>query len=817
MDRLAAAQVDHLPPAETRGAGGANFACVTDDDLVSRADFARRVDHADREDVALREEVLDLDPIRVLLREDRAAVEGEGQHPPARVHRHLAAPLDDTDVREATAERRSVDEGSARLAELEARDVPHLLRELGPFRHALVSRRRLVQRVRERGEGFVRRRAFLRRRDGIGQPLPDDRHLGAEVGDHGVVPIRPDVGPEVVRYHGGLVPAPVPRDGDVVRAGGVEALELPGDEAERRRDDHLVHDGGILRRQDRIAEATVAPTQGVRLAGGARQQEEDPRGGRLRVAVPHPTPEPDDLRPGERLARVREELAAGDGGVWLEEIVPAEVEMPHDGGVPWCVRETTFDELPQPSVGEVVPDQEHLPEQRAFVVGCKVLPRRTRGTAARLPVRLALRQHAVSGVEESSDTVEPDAARIDDVASPVTARTFPGPSSSRTRCTAATKSRGERSNSGPLARKAASAAFAAPTSESLATIARSPTGPEGGMSRSAIDAGTPFVGGRSSGWPEDWGANRLPLTRICGRGSAVRSRTKSPSAYSGALREGRSTNRTIGMANERPPRCHSAVRPRPPRWRISSIDRTRMPAARHKAADLTGRVSFPRNPKRRRATAARSGSIERRRVALDQCEFLRLERTVVDAQDDGRAVQRDLLVDVLQEVQDPREVVVDHEVLDPVQEDHRPRAVAHEVPDEVAEAVQVVRVDVVLAEGRRQPDDADVAVPAATEDVVRVLAGDVHRPPPGVDRLVEVAQAFLRLAFLDEVGATFFEVLLLPEEQVPEKFVLLEREQERPQKPPHVRNRLTIRRSVFIRMVSRIEGESYSRIRRVHA
>src|SRR6266581_148559 len=330
-------------------------------------------------------------------------------------------------------------------------------------------------------------------------------------------------------------------------------------------------------------------------------------------------------------------------------------------------------------------------------------------------------------------------AKFEGLASPVTARTFPGPSTSRTLCTAATKSRGERSNSGPLARKTASAAFAAPTSESPPTIARSPTGPAGGMSRSAIDAGTPFEGGRSSVWPADWGANRLPLTRICGRGSAVRSRTNSPSAYAGALREGRSTNRTIGMANERPPRCHSAVRPRPPRWRISSIERTRMPAARHKVADLTGRVSLPRDPERRRATAARSDSIERRRVALDQCEFLRLERTVVDAQDDRRAVQRDLLVDVLQEVQDPREVVVDHEVLDPVQGDHRPRAVAHEVPDEVAEAVQVVRVDVVLPEGRRQPDDADVAVPAATEDVVRVLAGDVHRPPPGVDRLVEVA------------------------------------------------------------------------------
>src|SRR5438034_10410429 len=70
VDRLAAPQVDHLPPAETRRADGAQLACVTDDDLVSRPDFARRVDHADREHVPFREEVFDLHPIRVPLRAD---------------------------------------------------------------------------------------------------------------------------------------------------------------------------------------------------------------------------------------------------------------------------------------------------------------------------------------------------------------------------------------------------------------------------------------------------------------------------------------------------------------------------------------------------------------------------------------------------------------------------------------------------------------------------------------------------------------------------------------------------------------------------
>ena len=119
-----------------------------------------------------------------------------------------------------------------------------------------------------------------------------------------------------------------------------------------------------------------------------------------------------------------------------------------------------------------------------------------------------------------------------------------------------------------------------------------------------------------------------------------------------------------------------------------------------------------------------------------------------------------------------------------------------------------MRVDVVFPERSRQPDDADLVVAASPGDVVRVLPGDVDGPPPCVDRLMEAGECPLWLPLFHEVGPALFEVLLLSEEQVPEKFVLLVREQERPRKQPH-RNRLAIRRSRFIRIVSRIEAETY--------
>src|SRR3989442_9640940 len=148
-------------------------------------------------------------------------------------------------------------------------------------------------------------------------------------------------------------------------------------------------------------------------------------------------------------------------------------------------------------------------------------------------------------------------------------------------------------------------------------------------------------------------------------------------------------------------------------------------------------------------------------------------------------MQGDLLVHVLEEMQDAREVVVDHEVLDPVEQDEGSGSVVHEVRDQVAQAVQVVRIDVVLTKRRREQDDADCLVSATPDDVVRMLARDVHRTPAGVDRLLERREGLLRLLLLHQVGAAFLEVLLLPEEKVLEKLVLLESEQERPREPPH--------------------------------
>src|SRR5438094_9022284 len=148
-------------------------------------------------------------------------------------------------------------------------------------------------------------------------------------------------------------------------------------------------------------------------------------------------------------------------------------------------------------------------------------------------------------------------------------------------------------------------------------------------------------------------------------------------------------------------------------------------------------------------------------------------------------MERDLLVHVLEKMKDASEVVVAHEVLDAVEEDHGAGSVVHEVRDQVAQAVQIVRIDIIVAQLRREPDDADLLLSATPDDVVRVLACDVYGAPAGIDRPLERREGLLRLLLLHQVGATFLEVLLLPEEKVLEKLVLLESEQERPRKPPH--------------------------------
>src|SRR5712691_2225192 len=172
-------------------------------------------------------------------------------------------------------------------------------------------------------------------------------------------------------------------------------------------------------------------------------------------------------------------------------------------------------------------------------------------------------------------------------------------------------------------------------------------------------------------------------------------------------------------------------------------------------------------------------------VSFDVRELLRFEGALVHAENQGASAERDLFVHVLQEVQDAGEVVVDHEVLDPIEQDDGPRRIVQEIPDQIAQAVQVVRIDVVLAQRRLEPHVADVFVAPPTNHVVRVLPGDVQRPPVCVYRLLNHREGPLRLLLLHEVGPSLLEVLLLPEEQVLEKLVLLEGKQERPWKWPH--------------------------------
>src|SRR6267143_5766395 len=181
----------------------------------------------------------------------------------------------------------------------------------------------------------------------------------------------------------------------------------------------------------------------------------------------------------------------------------------------------------------------------------------------------------------------------------------------------------------------------------------------------------------------------------------------------------------------------------------------------------------------------KSSLLDSDRVSFDVGELLRFEGALVHAEDQGASAERDLFVHVLQEVQDPREVVVDHEVLDPIEEDDGPRGIVQEIPNQIAQAVQIVRIDVVLAQRRREPHDADVLVTPPTNHVVRVLPGDIQRPPAGVDRLLKHREGPLRLLLPHEVRPSLLEVLLLPEEQVLEKLVLLEGKQERPWKRPH--------------------------------
>src|SRR2546427_400646 len=122
--------------------------------------------------------------------------------------------------------------------------------------------------------------------------------------DHRVVSIRFHEGREVFGDNRRFVAAPVPRDGDIVIPRGVESLQLSRDQTQGRCDDDLVDHGGVRAREDGIAEAAVASTRGVGLAGGARQQEQDPRGGRLPIALLDATAESDVWNRPRALSRI---------------------------------------------------------------------------------------------------------------------------------------------------------------------------------------------------------------------------------------------------------------------------------------------------------------------------------------------------------------------------------------------------------------------------------------------------------------------------------------------------------------------------------
>src|SRR2546430_16843625 len=116
--------------------------------------------------------------------------------------------------------------------------------------------------------------------------------------------MRLDVGREIVRDGGRFIAAPVAGDGNVVCPRRIEALQLPRDESERRRDDDLVHDRRVLAGLDRLAESAMAPARGVRLARRTWEQEEDPRRRGRRLPVHDPTAATEGPWSMERLARV---------------------------------------------------------------------------------------------------------------------------------------------------------------------------------------------------------------------------------------------------------------------------------------------------------------------------------------------------------------------------------------------------------------------------------------------------------------------------------------------------------------------------------
>src|SRR5438309_4833612 len=273
VDGFAPSEILHLPPSEPSRPDGTDFALVPHRNFVAGPDLARRVSDSDREDVAHREEALDLDPIDVLPGHEFAPRQGQGKHAARGVHRELLPSSEHPDIGKTASERRSFDEAQSGVAELEAGDVRHLLREARTFRHVPDGTRHLIQRPGQGDERILRGRMVLRAEDSLGRGLVYDRCFRPEVRDHGVVAVRRQEGREVFDHDRGLVAAPVPRDGDVIIPRGVEAFQLPRDESQGRGNDDLVGDGRVRTREDRVPEPTVAPARRVGLARGTGEEE----------------------------------------------------------------------------------------------------------------------------------------------------------------------------------------------------------------------------------------------------------------------------------------------------------------------------------------------------------------------------------------------------------------------------------------------------------------------------------------------------------------------------------------------------------------
>ena len=113
--------------------------------------------------------------------------------------------------------------------------------------------------------------------------------------------------------------------------------------------------------------------------------------------------------------RVREHRSTRHSRVRFHPIVLAKVQMADHRRVPRSVREPAFDELPEPAVREMVPDEQDLAVEGVIVVGLQVPPCRARGTSTRRAICFRHRHRSIRGVEEASGAVEHHPARVDDV------------------------------------------------------------------------------------------------------------------------------------------------------------------------------------------------------------------------------------------------------------------------------------------------------------------------------------------------------------------------------------------------------------------